>query len=363
VTTPGGVPNLPPGALTLDTLASETQDMSTPAMKARAAGRFSSIFSSSTGLSPASDITPFGILTGIFSGFNSTVANADPADIDGPEDLPGLLIDFIESLPVVGQFVQLLEALLGDYSGDDPTLLAIRGLFAPIRAVVDAVTAAVGGGDLGAFFEMPFDLINGLLTGGQGVNVLSLFGDLPTELIGLIAPSSIGTSNPNLLINPGFDGSVSLSDTGAHFVYDAAVGRTSPGAARTTCNGVTHSLFSNPIKVTAGQKIHFETYVQWSGVSATGSPFQVQVAKYLDGSLVGYQTIGSVGGAGSGSWTKCTGTDYTVPSSGVDTVRMKLTCASTATAGSGVVRRLRDVEVRQRAVRRDPATVRPVGAD
>lgn len=147
MTTPGGVPNLPPGALTIDTLATQTQDMSTPAMKARAAGRFSSIFDSSTGLSPASDITPFGILTGLFSGFNSTVANADPADIEGPEDLPGLLIDFIESLPVIGQFVGLLEAILGTYDGDDEVLLTVQEIFAPIRIIVDALTALAGGTD------------------------------------------------------------------------------------------------------------------------------------------------------------------------------------------------------------------------
>jgi hypothetical protein len=195
MTTPGGVPNLPPGALTLDTLASDTQDVSQPAMKARAAGRFSSIFSSSTGLSPSSNITPFGILTSIFAGFNSTVANADPADVDGPEDLPGLLIDFIESLPFVGQFVGLLEAILGTYDGEDTTLLTVQSIFAPIRAVVDVITGLAGGSTSGSLTSWLNPSSGGsgifapLLSGIPGVSTLSGF-------FGFLAPTgSTSTTN------------------------------------------------------------------------------------------------------------------------------------------------------------------------
>ncbi|MEV5360571.1 hypothetical protein AB0K45_09530, partial [Micrococcus luteus] len=147
MTTPGGVPNLPTGALTLDTLAFKTQDMTPEAMKTRAVERFPSMMDNSTGLSPASDLTPFGILTKIFAGFNSNVANADPADIQGPDDLPDLLKAFIESLPVVGKFVELLDAVLGDYEGDDPTLLAIRQIFAPIRKLLE-LFGGVAEGDI-----------------------------------------------------------------------------------------------------------------------------------------------------------------------------------------------------------------------
>lgn len=136
MTTPGGVPNLPMGALTLDTLASKTQDTSGTAMKNRAVERFPGIMDLSTGLSPALDITPFGILTGIWAEVNSLIANADPADVTGPDDIPTLVLDFIEGLPFVGQFVELFQAILGTYTGTDTTLLGIQALFAPIRALV-----------------------------------------------------------------------------------------------------------------------------------------------------------------------------------------------------------------------------------
>lgn len=133
MTTPGGVPNLPAGALTLENLASKVQDMSTSAMRERAVAQTPAIFDSSTGGNGASDLTPFGVLTKLFAGFNSHVANADPADINGPEDLPGLLLDFIEELPLVGELVGFLEAILGTYDGDDRVLQDVQKFFGLFR--------------------------------------------------------------------------------------------------------------------------------------------------------------------------------------------------------------------------------------
>lgn len=142
VTTPGGVPNLPKGALTLETLQSKLQDMSTSAMRGRAADRVPAIFDGSTAGNLLSDLSPGGIIAQLFAGFNSHVANADPADINGPEDLPALLLDFIESLPVIGQLVGLLEAIVGTYDGDDPILIEIQkffGLFRDLFGLLDGL--------------------------------------------------------------------------------------------------------------------------------------------------------------------------------------------------------------------------------
>lgn len=143
MTTPGGVTNLPAGALTLDTAGSKLQDMTTGAQRSRAVERFPSTFNGSNGGDPASDLSPFGIIVQLFAGFASTVANADPADIQSPDDLPGLLLDFVESLPVVGEFVRLGEAILGTYVGDDSVLNTIQDLFRPIRELLGAVAGAI----------------------------------------------------------------------------------------------------------------------------------------------------------------------------------------------------------------------------
>ena len=136
MTTPGGVPNLPLGALTVETLAQQLQDMSARAMRQRAGERFPTIFNASTGGNVLNDLTPFGILTRIWSEINALIAASSPNDITGPADLPELLVDFVENLPVIGQFVQLLQALLGLYEGNDETLLAIQELFAPILSLI-----------------------------------------------------------------------------------------------------------------------------------------------------------------------------------------------------------------------------------
>lgn len=155
MTTPGGVPNLPQGALTIDTLGKKLQDTSVTAVRGRAVERVSPIFDSSTGGNAAVDLTPLGILTRLFSGFNSVVANADPADVQGPEDLPDMLLQFIEDLPVIGQFVELLEAIAGTYDGHDQILLEVQQIFAPIRALVQVITGIVEG------FPTPEQIISG----------------------------------------------------------------------------------------------------------------------------------------------------------------------------------------------------------
>jgi hypothetical protein len=126
--------------LTVDNLAEQLQDQTPAAHRARAAARMpGSLFGSSTGGSAMSNVSPFGIITRIFSEINSRIATADPADIQGPADLPNLFVDFIESLPVVGQLVGLLEAILGNYDGDDEVLSAIQDIFKPLRTLVQLI--------------------------------------------------------------------------------------------------------------------------------------------------------------------------------------------------------------------------------
>lgn len=190
MTTPGGVPNLPVGALTLETLASNLQDMSGSAMKARAVERFPSIMDGSTGLSAASDITPFGILTRIYSEVTASVANADPADIQGPDDIPGLLLEFIEGIPVVGQFVQLIKAILGTYDGPDPILQTIQAIFDPIRKFFQMITGIFTGFPTISQVELaqfPQHMVEGLTYGlGQlGAGIQGAINGIVNGLLGL----------------------------------------------------------------------------------------------------------------------------------------------------------------------------------
>lgn len=140
MTTPGGVPNLPPGALTFDTLVS-LQDQTPETLREQASARVPSTFHAATLGDPMSEFSFGGLMTQLFAGFSSAVANADPADIEGPEDLPPLLTGFINELPIIGTLTGLPEAIYGTYDGPDPILDFIEVLFAPIRLLMAGTTS------------------------------------------------------------------------------------------------------------------------------------------------------------------------------------------------------------------------------
>ena len=278
MTTPGGVPNLPLGALTIDTLASKTQDMSGTAMKSRAVERFPTIFDNSTGLSAASDITPFGILTGIWAEVNSLIANADPADVQGPNDLPALVIDFIESLPVIGQFVGLIDAILGTYTGDDTALLAIQDIFAPIRAVVDVITTLAGGSTTGSVTSwlnpssggsgIFAPVINGIV-GGTTNTMSSLF----SNLLGTASTASTASTNASTALSNFtslINGVVGGSGNPLSVLISSLLGTASTASAAST---------SASSAVSTVTSVAQNIYNNWfGGTGATGTPTEVATA-------------------------------------------------------------------------------------
>lgn len=193
------------------------------------------------------------------------------------------------------------------------------GGFDPIAAVTNFITTMVN----------PLGLLLGT---GSPLNAANLFGLLSPNLLGFLPIGQLVNTSQELLVNPGFDGSISIS-TGGNWTYDSAVGHTSLGSAKALANSVTKSIFSNTISVTATQKITLSAWAEWTGLSYTGSPIQLNVARYLDGSLLGYDLVAALTpSSGTQSWQQVQGT-YTVPA-GVDTIRIKLTVTSAATAGN-----------------------------
>jgi hypothetical protein len=110
------------------------------------------------------------------------------------------------------------------------------------------------------------------------------------------------------------------------------------GSAKVVANGVLQALRGTPGAVQPGQTVTGSAYVMWSGLVSSGSPIQLELIPYsrtgstlFAGSPVTVASIASPGS--SGSWTHLTGT-YTVPSSGVDAVQLRLVVTGSATAGS-----------------------------
>lgn len=63
-------------------------------------GRFPGVFFSQPAGSPLNPSMPLGFITDLFAKFTSFVAQADPATITKPQDLQGLITDFVTGLPL-----------------------------------------------------------------------------------------------------------------------------------------------------------------------------------------------------------------------------------------------------------------------
>ncbi|MFV8181869.1 hypothetical protein ACNQQN_24910 [Mycobacteroides chelonae] len=146
--------------------------------------------------------------------------------IQGPEDLPGLLLDFIESLPVVGQFVGLAEAIMGTYDGDDETLLAIQQIFMPIRRLLQLASGQDVGWPTLAEIEAGW------------TDLFAAIGNAVSKFPGVIAISRIANIIQDLINGAGeFLTAESVTDN-PDFDWDSVTpGFISGGSIRATANG------------------------------------------------------------------------------------------------------------------------------
>lgn len=328
MTTPGGVTSLPAGALTLDNIASETQDMTPEAMRGRAAARFPTTYNDSTGGNPAVDLTPMGIINRLFAGFLSTVANADPADIQSPDDLPELLNQFIHNLPVVGEFVRLLDALAGTYTGDDQALLQIQALFGGVRGGLDKLRQFIE-----SLIGQALDLLHLPSPEQAWQQIMTTFLN-PMSWLSNIPVGAITASTPNLLA--GFISADSLVGE-TMWVFDGAVKPTGEvGSARTVLDGTVHELISERILLDVGRKVDASVKIKYSGVTApTGSPIRL--------SWIGWNGDDEVAGgdfaihqpAGAAlDWTTLSGSLTRLETDPWDRVSIVLKTMAGATAGT-----------------------------
>jgi hypothetical protein len=183
-------------------------------------------------------------------------------------------------------------------------------------------------------FGMP-QMPAGLLNTTSPLNAQYLFNQVPSQLLGMLPYSHIGSANPNLLTSAGFDSVASvLSNPG--WGWDGADGHTTPGSAIAVANGSLLTLVSNNIQVTQGQLMNLSVWVKYIGLTATAlsNPLRMAVAQY-QGTTAGAQTmvasIPSPTGSSAG-FVQMSG-NYTVPA-GVDNIVVLLQVMSTATAGT-----------------------------
>jgi len=235
-------------------------------------------------------------------------------------------------------WTKFITDIVGDVEGTATTLsdalkTSIVQAEGAIGQIVSMVTASGQQGFAGFLTQ-----ISQMLTSISQLGGGNVIGNVPSDVMHVLDLGSVNQTQQEMTGNGTFLSAAAIDPTAtaAGITWDKNNGKTVDGSAKFTASGVTKSLFSNPITVTSGQKLSLSTYVKWASlgvVTGTTTPIELNVAKFLDGALVGYENVARAGGVGSNStWTELSGV-YTVPA-GVDRVRMKLTVRGDALTGT-----------------------------
>ncbi|ARQ95465.1 minor tail protein [Mycobacterium phage Shandong1] len=167
---------------------------------------------------------------------------------------------------------------------------------------------------------------------------VNLWGPIDPGRIGVLPVSQIGEFVASLLPNGMFGAASSILDPSGKWTFDEAVGKLSPGSARTTANGTVKELLSTDlIALTPGHVLDVAAVVKWAGLVATGLPIEVGLVTYSDTrgkSMFDRPVLARpTSQTGTSDWQTVHG-QYTVPDSGVKSARVRVTVTQGATAGN-----------------------------
>lgn len=245
-----------------------------------------------------------------------------------------------------GQFNQL-QALL------QQSWLSFQNLLNGIIQEADADVAAVVAylNDVGESATKAWTQIEDFITTGDWSDLTTAWNDLmlgifgsstSLGLVGLIPAPAVVNVTQNLQPVWDFPDSASVSAAG-QWSWDGSqdhTGVTGSGSAKYACNGALGALRGIPGAVSPSQTVTPSAWVMWSGLTASSgtSPIQLELIPYSGAGSSLFAgtpvTIASVTSPGSShAWEELTGT-YTVPSSGVTAVQLRLVVTADATAGS-----------------------------
>lgn len=161
-----------------------------------------------------------------------------------------------------------------------------------------------------------------------------------------ISINAITDSQPNLLWNPDFEGSISI-DPSTDWVWDSTTYYSAdgiPGSARVTADGFAHGLRSNAVPLSGGQIVNLSVRVLTNGFACTGRPLRLDVVTFLGDVQVSVQTVDSLDApttaatdwfsSPTGARTALLHGTFTMPDDGsADNFKMHLGVDETATAG------------------------------
>lgn len=337
-------PNLPFGSTTQADLAqgvvmpsglgSAWQDQSKAKYLSLASGRFPAPVRGTSAGSPAVSAGPLGFVVDLVAQFMSTVGHADPASIKRPEDLYDLVEDFVSDLPLVGELIDLKDAMLGEYTGDDPIFLFIQDLFAPLRKLLQLASGQSGiptvgeltsgwsslWDDIQADFGELLAALRGEYAGGDPIlaGIQAWAGGLGglVDAIASFAKVDLSrlTSSPRALLAAGSFDAPETIVAGSGWAWDEAVFRTvasgiPAGSARFDCDGTRGLRLSDPeAEIDPGEPTTVEAWASWRDVVSAGGRVRLLVRWYDSArTVIGETEVASVVISGTADWTKLAG--------------------------------------------------------
>lgn len=263
-----------------------------------------------------------------------TVNNSGVAPV-GPSNLIEL-IQQLTGLDLSGpqEFFSSLLALIFDGGGID--LSSPQGL-------VDSILDLLGIGD-GNILTLIAQLLG--YPSPQTVDFGDLAAWIAEQVFGFITPdrlpiipvSHIGDTDVNLLSNPSF-ADIAINDPTGYWVVDTSVSQDDVGgSAKAVGAGVSQELLSiDLIGVARGQKIGLVAWVKMDAVVASKpDAIQLGVTTFSTGDGSGNRNVtnvATISSYGTRGWQKITGT-YTVPESGVVSLRVRIALTEDVTAGT-----------------------------
>lgn len=287
------------------------------------------VIKDATGIDLTEFLSVFDQLSLDFSSPQAFVASLVHAITAIPEVISSLLTELIAillTLPeMLGDLVMKLVEQLAALTGIDLT---------EFLSVLNDIELDFSGPSafLHSLANALITITNAFIGPDSPLNALNLFNLVPQELLSNFSISAIGDTVNNLLANPHFENLDSVASS--VWTWDPSQHHTLiGGSAKVTADGTGKDLLSNLVPVAKDQVLDVSAWVKYSGLTGSGTPIQLGITTYLKGSPVGQPVIATKGlTPPTSDWLKLSGT-YTVPAN-VDSARLRLTVASTATAGT-----------------------------
>ncbi|AXN53301.1 minor tail protein [Mycobacterium phage Thonko] len=255
----------------------------------------------------------------------------------------------LQNNPLTGSLIASRPGQSVDLGTSEPVEIDIWALAQRAKGAADTppVQGGDGGGELPDLTEIAESIFSALYEQLTGIGIdpigaLQKLGDfLKIELGGpvditrlpLLPLSHIRDVVTELLDDPFFDNPATLLNF-ADWLWDDSDGVQTPGVAKTTADGLTHTIFSNPIPVRPGDTLNLMSKVKSEGLVSTGSPLQMLVSFYTAANaMIGAPVLLASRGSTGGAWATMTATDVDVPEGATYAVQ-ELTVTPSATAGS-----------------------------